>query len=448
MSHTQLSRRTILKGLGTTMALPLLEAMLPGQGLLSSAKAAESAKSPVRMAFVFFPNGAIVDDWNCAGEGKNFKLSKTLEPLADYKNDLNVFTGLAQHHGQANGDGAGDHARNASVFLTGCQPRKTSGANIEVGKSVDQAAASVIGHQTKLPSLELGVDRSKNAGNCDSGYSCAYSSNISWKTPSTPMAKEINPRLAFERLFGTGEDFKSRARRDLYRQSILDLVSEDAVKLKNRLGQTDRRKIDEYFTSVRELEQRIQQSAVAPAEVPEYDLPAGIPKETQQHIRLMYDIMALAFQTNTTQIATFMLANAGSNRSYPMVGVTDGHHNLSHHGRDKEKMEKIAKIDKFFASEFAYFLGKLKSIKEGGGTLLDNSMILYGSAISDGNRHNHHDLPIVMAGGGGGSIQTGRHLIYPKHTPLNDLFLSMLHRVGVNRKELGDSKGPLQGLDS
>ena len=447
MNRTHLSRRTILKGLGTTMALPLLDAMLPGQSFLPSASAAESAGAPVRMAFIFFPNGAIEDAWKCQGEGKDFKLSKTLEPLAEFKNDITVFSGLAQHHGRANGDGAGDHARNAGVFLTGCQPRKTSGANIEVGQSVDQAAASIVGSQTKLPSLELGVDRSRNAGSCDSGYSCAYSSNISWKTPNTPMAKEINPRLAFERLFGTGEDFKSRAKRDLYRQSILDLVSEDAAKLKNRLGQTDRRKIDEYFTSVRELELRIQKSAVAPSEVPEYELPEGIPKETRQHIRLMYDIMALAFQTNTTRIATFMLANAGSNRTYPMVGVTDGHHNLSHHRLDKEKMEKISKIDKYLAGEFAYFLGKLKSIKEAGGNLLDNSMVLYGSAISDGNRHQHHDLPIVLAGRGGGTIQSGRHLVYPKETPLNNLFLSMMHRMGADLKELGDSKGPLKNLE-
>lgn len=448
MSQTPLTRRTILKGLGTTMALPWLEAMLPGQGFLSSVKAAESAKSPVRMAFIFFPNGAIMEDWKCEGEGKDFKLSKTLEALSPYKSDLTVFSGLTQNHGRANGDGGGDHARNAGVFLTGCQPRKTSGANIQAGVSVDQAAAAVIGQQTKLPSLELGVDRSQNAGNCDSGYSCAYSSNISWKTPTTPMAKEVNPRLAFERLFGTGEDFKSRARRDLYRQSILDLVAEDAAQLKNRLGQTDRRKMDEYFTSVRELELRIQQSAVAPSEVPEYDLPEGIPKETQEHIRLMYDIMALAFQTNTTRIATFMLANAGSNRTYPMVGVTDGHHNLSHHQNDKDKIEKIKKIDKFLIGEFAYFLDKLKSVKEGDKTLLDNSMILYGSAISDGNRHQHHDLPIVLAGKGGGTIQSGRHWAYPNETPMNNLFLSMLHRMGVEQKSLGDSQGPLKGLDA
>lgn len=447
MSQNQLSRRTLLKGVGATMSLPLLDAMLPGTGFQSLALGAESVKAPVRTAFIFFANGAIMEDWECEGEGKNFKLSKTLESLAEHKNDINVFKGLAQHHGRANGDGAGDHARNAGVFLTGCQPRKTSGANIEVGQSVDQAIASKIAGQTKLPSIELGVDRSRNAGNCDSGYSCAYSSNISWKTPNTPMAKEINPRLAFERLFGTGEDFKSRAKRDLYRQSILDLVSEDAAKLKNQLGKTDRHKIDEYFSSVRELELRIQQAAVAPSEVPEYDLPAGIPKETQQHIRLMYDIMTLAFQTNTTRVATFMLANAGSNRTYPEVGVTDGHHSLSHHQNNKDKMEKIAKVDAFLVKEFGYFLGKLKSIKEGEGNLLDNSMILYGSAISDGNRHQHHDLPILMAGRGGGTIQTGRRLVYEKDTPLNNLFLSMSHRMGADIKELGDSRGPLKGLE-
>ncbi len=225
-------------------------------------------------------------------------------------------------------------------------------------------------------------------------------------------------------------------------------MSEDAAQLKNRLGQTDRRKIDEYFTSVRELELRIEQSAVAPSEVPEYDLPEGIPKETQQHIRLMYDIMALAFQTNTTRITTFMLANAGSNRTYPMVGVTDGHHNISHHRNDQDKIEKIKKIDKFLVGEFAYFLDKLKSIKEGGKTLLDNSMILYGSAISDGNRHQHDDLPILLAGQGGGSVLSGRHLVYPNETPLNNLFLSMLERMGVDQKSLGDSKGQLKGLDS
>lgn len=431
------------------MALPLLEAMLPGQGLQSVAHGAESGKTPVRMAFVFFPNGAIMDHWACQGKGKDFKFSKTLEPLGDFKDDITIFSGLAQHHGRSNGDGPGDHARNASVFLTGAQPRKTAGANIEVGRSVDQAAAAVVGNQTKLPSLELGVDRSRNAGSCDSGYSCAYSSNISWKTPSTPMAKEINPRLAFERLFGTGEDFKSQARRDEYRQSILDMISEDAKKLKNRLGKTDRRKIDEYFTSVRELEQRIQQSAVTPTEVPEYDLPAGIPKETRQHIRLMYDIMALAFQTNSTRIATFMLANAGSNRTYPEVGVKDGHHSLSHHRNDKDKITKITKVDRFLMDEFAYFLGKLKSIKEGQGNLLDNSMILYGSAISDGNRHRHSELPIVLAGRGGGTIQSGRHLVFSEETPLNNLYLSMIHRVGATKVEgIGDSTGPLKELDA
>ncbi len=442
-------RRTFLRGAGTAMALPLLDIMSPRMSLIRPSQAAAAAtKPPVRMAFIFFANGAIMDRWKVDGEGRDYKFSQSLKPLEGLKDDINIFSGLTQHHGRANGDGGGDHARNASVYLTGCQAYKTNGADIKLGISVDQAAADDIGKYTRLPSIELGVDRSRNAGNCDSGYSCAYSSNISWKTATTPMAKEINPRLAFERLFGTGEDVEKRAQRDFYRQSILDLVAEDARNLQQRLGQTDRRKVDEYFTSVRELELRIQQSAVKAAEVPEYNVPEGIPKETAQHINLMYDIMTLAFQTDTTRIATFMLANAGSNRTYPEVEVTDGHHSLSHHRNDREKMDRIAKIDLFLAKQYAKFLENLRSIPEGTGNLLDNSMILYGSAISDGNRHAHHDLPIVLAGRGGGTIETGRHVAYPKETPLNNLFLSMLDRVGAQVESIGDSKGRLKGLDS
>jgi hypothetical protein len=443
--NTQISRRTMLRGVGAAMALPLLDAMRPAA--LAAGTASASAVAPVRMAFIFFANGAIMDRWKVKGEGKDFQFSQTLQPLADLKSDINVFSGLTQHHGRANGDGGGDHARNASVFLTGCQAFKTSGADIKLGVSVDQAAAADVGKLTRLPSIELGVDRSQNAGNCDSGYSCAYSSNISWKTPTTPMAKEINPRLAFERLFGSGEDVQKQKRRDAYRQSILDLVAEDARNLKNRLGKTDRQKVDEYFTSVRELEARIQQSAVKAAEVPEYNLPEGIPRDTAEHIRLMYDIMALAFQTDSTRIATFMLANAGSNRSYPEVEVKEGHHSLSHHREDEDKKSQIARIDKFLVEQYAGFLKKLRSIKEGDGTLLDNCMILYGSAIADGNRHSHDDLPIILAGKGGGTIQTDRHLAYPDETPMNNLFLSMLDRVGAKVESIGDSKGRLKHLE-
>ena len=437
MSKFHLSRRTVLRGTGTAMALPLLESMNATSVL------GAQATPPKRMAFVFFPNGAIMDSWKPKVEGESFELSQTLQPLKKHKDDLVLFSGLTQHHGRANGDGGGDHARNASSFLTGAQPRKTSGADIHVGVSADQAAAAIIGRETRLPSIELGIDRGRNAGNCDSGYSCAYSSNISWKTPNTPTAKEIHPRLAFERLFGNSQDTLNRKKRDAQRKSILDFVASDAKRLKGKLGQTDRRKIDEYFNSVREIEERIERSAAKKIEVPEYDIPAGMPKEFEQHVRLMYDIMVLAFQTDTTRIATFMTGNAGSNQSFPQVDVKNGHHELSHHRNDSGKMEQISRIDKYLAQQFSYFLDRLKSVKEGSGTLLSNSMILYGSAISDANRHHHHDLPIVLAGQGGGTIRTGRFMHNEKNTPLNNLFMSMFQRVGANMPAFGDSNGVL-----
>jgi hypothetical protein len=445
---TQLQRRTFLKGLGASMALPMLECMQPGLTLSTAAAAETATAAPVRMAFVFFPNGAIMPNWKPEGEGTDYTLSHTLEPLKDFRGDFNVISGLAQDNGRAKGDGPGDHARCASTYLTGAHPVKTSGANIKVGISVDQMAAAEIGKQTRLPSLELGVDRGRNAGNCDSGYSCAYSSNVSWKTATTPMAKEINPRLAFERLFGVNQkDEKKRLRRELYRKSILDLVRADAQQLKNRLGATDRQKIDEYFTSVREIEQRIARSAAKRHEVPEFDIPEGMPREQTEHIRLMYDLMVLAFQTDTTRVSTFMLANAGANRSYSMVGVKDGWHSLSHHRNDEKKMADITKIDRFLVEQFGYFLGKLKAIKEGEGTLLDNCMLMYGSGLSDANRHNHDDLPILLAGKGGGTIETGRHIKMESETPLNNLFLSMLDRAGAKVDSIGDSKGRLAALD-
>ncbi len=437
-SKHQLARRTILRGLGTAMALPMLEAMIP-----RAAAAEGSSSAPVRMAFIFFPNGAIPKNWKPTGEDSDWDLSRTLKPLAQHKQQLTVFTGLTQHHGRANGDGAGDHARCASSFLTGAQPVKTDGANIRVGVSVDQAAAELIGNQTTFPSLELAIERGRNSGNCDSGYSCAYSANVSWKTESTPMAKEINPKLAFERLFGSADAAAGRAERDVYRKSILDLVTEDASLLRRRLGKTDRRKLDEYFTSVRELERRLDREATRLSDVPEYDVPAGIPKDLESHIQLMYDVMALAFQTDSTRISTFMLAGGGSNRSYPMAGVSGGHHSLSHHRNDEGKMEDLTKIDTFLVSQFSYFLDKLKSVTEGDRTLLDNSLILYGSGLSDANRHTHHDLPILLAGSGGRQFETNRLLHYEVNTPLNNLFVSMCHMAGANIEKLGDSTGGL-----
>ncbi|MDB5347904.1 MAG: hypothetical protein JWP89_6281 [Schlesneria sp.] len=446
--HPKLERRTFVKGLGAVLGLPLLEAMIPGTGY-----AAGSISAPKRMAFVFVPNGVIVPEWEPKGDGANWELSPTLESLAKVKEKVCVFKGLAQDNARAKGDGPGDHARSSAAFLTGAHPVKTGGVDIKVGQSVDQVAAEKIGTQTRLPSIELGTEGGRNAGQCDSGYSCAYSNNISWKTASTPMSKEINPKLVFERLFGSADDrdaAKGLAKRNEYRKSILDLVSDDASRLKQQLGQTDRRKIDEYFSSVREIEQRIERSREddSKRQIPDIKLPNGVPKQLDEHITLMFDLMTLAFQTDTTRVATFMMANEGSNRSYPMIGINDGHHHLSHHQNKQDWIDQLKKIDKYLVGHFARFLEKLDDIREGNGTLLDQSMIVYGSAIADGNRHDHHDLPILLAGRGGGTINSGRRLSYPKDTPLNNLFLSLLDRMDSGVDQLGDSTGRLKGLDT
>src|SRR5947208_5519 len=441
----QLSRRTVLKGVGCAMGLPLLEAMLPGRSLLSA-----EASPPVRMAFISFPNGAIMDAWRPQGEGEAFEFGPTMQALAGLKSDLNVVTGLAQENGFAKGDGAGDHARSSASLLTGAHPIKTSGAHIRVGQSVDQAAAERIGHLTKLPSLELGTERGKDAGSCDSGYSCAYSNSISWKDATTPMAKEIKPRLVFDRLFGNSGGGSGPSRRNRVRQSVLDLVSEQAADLKNHLGRGDQKKMDQYFSSVREIEQRISRAGQQRQEVavPEFDTPEDMRTDVQEHIRLMYDLMALAFQTDATRVITFMAANEGSNRSYRMVGVNNGHHELSHHRSDTEKIEQLKKIDQFLVGEYARFLEKLKATPEGAGSLLDNCLIMYGSGLSDGNRHRHDDLPVILAGRGGGTIKSGRHVVIQEGAPLNNLFLSMLDRVGASVASLGDSTGRLKAIDA
>lgn len=442
-----LPRRTFLKGLGTAMSLPLLEAMVPST--VASVTGTGPTATPRRMAFIYVPNGANMPDWTPAAEGRDFVFPKILEPLAPHKEDLMVVSGLAHDKGRPNGDGAGDHARASATFLTGAQARKTAGADIKVGVSIDQVAAQKIGKYTRFASLELGCDRGQNSGNCDSGYSCAYSYNISWKTEATPMPPEVDPRLVFERLFASHnreETAEARAKRERYQRSILDFVLDDAKRLRSNLGRTDQRKLDEYMTAVRELEQRIQRAQNIVTELPDAKAPKGIPASYEEHIKLMYDLLALAFQTDSTRISTFVVAHDGSNRNYPFIGVSEGHHDLSHHGNDHEKREKIAKINRFHIEQFAYFTQKLKSIKEGDGSLLDHCMIVYGSGLADGNQHAHHDLPVLLAGRGGGTIETGRHVRYEKDTPMSNLFLSMMDRVGAPIQRIGDSTGSLKGL--
>jgi hypothetical protein len=448
MTHPLLSRRAVLRGAGTLIALPWLEAMLPA--IVTGAETA-AKKPPVRMAFLYVPNGVRMDAWTPSKEGASFELSAILEPLKNVKDDLLVLSGLAQQKAFANGDGPGDHARAMSTFLTGCQARKTAGADIKVGISVDQVAAEKVGKLTRFGSLEIGCEGGRDAGSCDSGYSCAYSNNLSWRGESTPNYKEINPRAVFDRLFGTGGT--AGEQRDLFKKSILDFVQEDATALRGKLGITDQRKLDEYLTCIRDIERRL---AAAQPDVKtiagEMKRPIGFSREKyEEHLRVMADLLTLAFQTDLTRIATFVFANDGSNRSYRPIGVNEGHHDISHHNRDPEKLEKIQKINTFHITQLAYLLERLKSVKEGEGTLLDNCMIVYGSGIGDGNRHNHDNLPILLAGKGGGVFKTGRHVRFGGGfrggQPLNNLYLTMLDRMDAGIQSLGDSTGRLQGLD-
>lgn len=446
MPEPKIPRRTFLRGMGTVVALPMLEAMMPLSALAQSPK-----NRPLRLAYIFVPNGVNMADWTPQKEGTGFELPYILEPLRGVRDSLLVLTGLTADKARPNGDGAGDHARSAAAWLTGCQPRKTAGADIRVGISADQLAAQRVGHKTPFPSLEIGCERGAQAGNCDSGYSCAYSSCISWRSATTPVAKEVDPRLVFERFFSNGdpeETAESRARRNRYRLSILDMVEEDAGRLKAKLGAHDRNKLEEYFSSVREIElrlQRVEKEGNAYG-VDESKKPAGIPSHYGEHIRLMGDMMVLAFQADLTRICTFMFANEGSNRSFKIIGIGDGHHDLSHHGNDQSKIAKIRQINRFQVEQLAYIVNRMQAIREGDSTLLDNSMIVFGGGISDGDRHNHDDLPIILLGKGSGTIRTGRHLRYPLNTPLNNLHLSLLDRMGVHAETLGDGTGRLQQL--
>ena len=437
MSIQPVSRRTVLRGLGAAVALPWLDAMTP-----AFARSGESF--PVRMGFIYTPNGKNMDDWTPKAEGTEFELPAILQPLKDLRGDFSILTGLTADKARAHGDGGGDHARALSAFLTGSQPRKTDGSDIRAGVSVDQAAAAAIGDQTRLSSLEIGCEAGAMAGNCDSGYSCVYSSTMSWKSATQPLPKDVNPKSVFDRLFGGGsaaERAKVRARR----QSVIDTVREDYKDVNGKVSRQDQRKLDEYMTSIRDIEQRLERAAHLPeVKVPEgVAKPTGVPASYEEHIKLMGDLMVLAFQTDVTRVATFVVANEGSNKPYAFIGVPEGHHDLSHHGGSAEKKAKIAKINAFHTQMLAYTLSRLKAVKEGDGSLLDHCLIAYGSGNSDGNAHNHDNLPLLLAGTGGGAFKTGRHVRFPKETPLNNLWLALLQRVGVKLQSLGDSTGTL-----
>ena len=439
-----LHRRTFLRGLGTAVALPILDAMTPAL----AASRVGAASGPKRLAFVYVPNGIIMKDWTPATEGAAFDFTRILKPLEPYRQDLLVLSGLTQNNGRALGDGPGDHARAAATFLTGIHPKKTAGADISLGVSVDQIAAQKIGDATKFASLELGCEDGRLVGNCDSGYSCAYSNSIAWRSATTPLPPEVNPRAVFERLFGdASETPEARAKRLAYDRSILDFVLDDTQKLKGDLGRTDRRKLDEYLDAVREIELRIQKAEHESKQfTPTIEEPSGVPVEFSDHVRLMFDLMTLAFQADLTRISTFMICREGSTRTYREIGVPDAHHPLTHHRGNPEWIEKVTKINCFHLEQFAYFINKLKSTPDGEGTLLDRTMAIYGSGLSDGNQHTHNELPVLVAGKGNGALRPGRHVRYPKETPMNNLYVAMLDHMGVPPEKIGDSTGELQHL--
>jgi len=447
---TRLSRRTVLRGLGTGIALPLLEAMEPVTPHALAAGVSSKTKQPVRLAFLYVPNGIHMPSWTPPEEGAFTALPETLQPLESMRGDFSILTGLGQKKANANGDGPGDHARAMATFLTGAQAKKTDGADIQVGISVDQIAAASLGRKTRFPSLELGADLGKTSGSCDSGYSCVYSSTISWKSDTQPLPKENDPRLIFERLFENGrpgESVAARAKRDRFSRSILDFALENAKSVERSLGAADRRKLDEYLSSVREVEQRIGAASRKEHKATHLvDKPDGIPETYQDHLQLLADLLVLAFQTDSTRVATLVFANEGSGRSYPFIDVPEGHHDLSHHGNDPAKHAKLARINRFHIERLAHLLARLKSTPEGDSNLLDNSMIVYGGCIGDGNRHDHENLPILLAGHGGGSLSPGRHVVYEPKTPLMNLFGSLLQAAGAKTEEYPQVSGRLERI--
>ena len=407
------------------------------------------AEIPLRMGFTYIPNGVIMDQWRPKEIGKLSELPTSLKPLQDHTEDFQVMSGLDHTKAYANGDGAGDHARANATFLTGCQAKKTAGKDIKIGVSVDQIAADAIGDRTKLRSLELSCDGVRKSGKCDSGYSCAYQYNLSWKTESMPMVPESNPRLVFERLFGSSSsplDRKAQLKRRALNKSILDFALESARGFNSRLSKMDQDKLDEYFSSLRELEQRIEREEKNWDQLPSIKTPEGIPNNYSEHLKIMFDMMVLAFQSDSTRISSFLLAHDGSNRSFRDIGVPEGHHSLSHHKNDPEKIKKLAKIDQFYSEQFAHFLHKLSTTKEvDGSRLLDHCMIVFGGGISDGNRHRHSDLPVLLAGGQAHGLTNGRHIDYGG-VPMTNLYLGILDRAGVKASQVGDSTGVLSDI--
>jgi hypothetical protein len=445
VSKKHIPRRTFLRGAGVTLSLPLLESMVPAFTAL-----AQTAAAPrLRLGFAFMPHGAVMANWTPPAEG-TLQLSPILSPLEKYKDQVVVLSNLAHAMAgpQGPGDNGGDHTRCPAVFLNGVHPKRTDGADIRAGRTIDQIAAEKIGQDTLLPSLELAIeDYSGLVGSCDVGFSCTYMNTISWRTPTTPMPMEINPRVVFDRMFGDGATAEERRRRIETQRSILDAVSDQVRRLQGGLGTGDRTRVADYLDTVREIERRIvisEKQAGENLDVPV--TPRGIPDDFVEHTRLMFDLMTIAFQADITRISTFMMAREVSYRTFPMIGISEAFHPASHHQNSPERLAQLTKIQTFHVGLWSYLLEKLRATPDGDGNLLDHSLLLYGGSMSNSNIHNHAPLPILVAGGANGAMKGGRHLKYAENTPMANLLVSMLQKAGIRQESVGDSTGPLSDL--
>ena len=435
-----LSRRTFLRGLGATLALPLLDAMFPAL----SAMAATSASPVRRLGFVYIPMGANIAEWTPKGIGRITELSPTLASLMPFLDQVTVLTNTELRNAYA----PGNHATANAAFLSTAYAKRTEGSDYELATTVDQIAARQLGKETAIPSLELGTEIIAQVGNCDNGLACVYMNNLSWSSPTTPLPTEADPRVVFERLFGDGGSAEERRAELRKNGSILDWVTEDMARLQRKLGAGDRTRVNQYLDTIREVERRIQKAEQQSAEahLPELERPVSVPASWEEHIKLMYDLQVLAFQADITRVITFQMAREASTKTYPQIGVPEAHHPTSHHTNDPEKLAKLAKINAYHVSMYAYYLNKLKSTPDGDGSLLDHSMILLGSGMGNPDVHDHTNLPIVVAGGGAGKLKGGRHIKYERPTPLANLHLTLLEKVGIHQESFGDSSGRVEEL--
>jgi len=441
ITRKALPRRTFLKGMGTAVALPFLDAMMPAFAAAQTTRAAR----PVRMAFVYVPNGIDMRHWNPSYEGELGKLPQTLVPMEPFRKDITLLGNLTHNTGRALLDGAGDHGRCSGSYLTGVQVKKTL-VDIKASVSCDQLVANAIGKQTRFPSLEVGLEDARQAGDCDSGYSCAYTNNLAWRNETQPLPPILDPRSLFDRLFGEDAALSpaARAEKNKYRRSILDFITEDTQSLQKNLGPSDKRKLDQYLGSIRDIELQIEKAAMDNVQVdPQMEKPYGIPQDFAEHFKLMTDMITVAFQADLTRVVTFLVTREGTSRSYREIGISDGHHPLTHHRNQIELMDKVAKINLYHVQQFATWVETLKNTQEPGGSILDNSMIVYGAGLSDGNAHLHHDLPTMIAGRGGDFIKPGKRILFRKETPMCNLFLTMMDRMGLPMEQFGDSTGHL-----